>query len=100
MRTHYAQKITSPADVDRLFQELYLDVAEAHSRADLAELYSRAEYWASLAASPVWRRNLGNPKSVISTDGLFQFQRVARRINRRAKQIGLDAHFAESWRKK
>jgi len=100
MVANYALRIESRADVDRLFQDLYWDVAHARSRADLAELYSRAEYWVSLAASPAWRRKFAIGDAPLTLDESSQFQRVARRINIRAKQIGLDAHFSESWRGK
>lgn len=100
MLNHYTHRIETRADVDRLFQNLYSDVARAHSRADLAELYSRAQYWALLAESPAWRSKFAIGDQSLSLGGTSQFRRVARRINIRAKQIGLDAHFAESWREK
>jgi hypothetical protein len=81
----------------RVFRQIRHDVADARSRPALTELYKRAGYLLTLTHSPSWEEKFGREAATLRTTGKEEFQRTARKINRRAAQIGTDADYDEKW---
>jgi hypothetical protein len=73
------------------------DVDQAKSRAALTELYKRACYLITLTHAPSWKEKFGREVSALRKIGEEEFGRTARKINRRAKQIGAEADYDEKW---
>jgi len=83
------------ADVDRIFDAIRADVAKAQSRAELTRLYRRAGYLVTLTYSRPWRVKFGDRLAVLRQEARDQFVSVAREINWRARDLGVEADYAE-----
>lgn len=94
---HIYGEVSSKTGMRRVFSEIRRDVGGAKSRPALTELYKRAGYLMTLTRAPSWRRKFGERLGSISEAGAEEFRKTARKINRRAEQIGIAADYDESW---
>lgn len=88
---------SDPTDVRGKFREIRDTVDQAQSREDLTELYKRSVHVILMThSSPVDSkvdRDLKKRRDAAERE----FTRTVRTINRRAKKIGVDSDFSESW---
>ena len=84
-------------DLRRIFREIREDVESANSREALTELYKQTGYYITLThASPIdekFDKNIKTQRGIAERE----FARTVRKINQRAKKIGTEADFNESW---
>lgn len=92
-------EIDSKADMEKVFTEIRKDVDQAKSRPALTELYKRAGYLITLTYAPSWEEKFGREASGLRRLGEEEFQKTARKINRRAGEIGTEADYDEKWGK-
>src|SRR5512139_3181625 len=90
-------EIDNRTDMEKVFTAIRGDVEEARSRADLTELYKRAGYLITLTYAPSWEEKFGREATSLRKVGEEEFRKTARKINRRAKQIGTEADYDEKW---
>lgn len=90
-------KVENKADLKEIFSAIRGDVAKANSRPRLTELYKRAGYLNTLTRAPSWKKKFGTESPGLRKTAEEEFAQTARRINRRAKAIGTDADYDESW---
>jgi hypothetical protein len=91
--THEVNK----TDLGRIFSEIRKDVEKAASREDLTELYKRTGYLIMMThVSPV-KEKLGGTMKIERGLAEREFARTVRKINSRAKEIGIEADFNENW---
>jgi hypothetical protein len=95
-RQIYSQ-INNKADMEKVISAIQQDVDQANSRAALTELYKRAGYLITLTHAPSWEEKFGREALELRKLGEAEFSRTARKINRRAKQIGVEADYDEKW---
>ena len=94
---HIYGTVNSKTGMKRIFSDIRHDVADAKSRPALTELYKRAGYLITLTHSPSWEEKFGRKAATLRQVGKDEFRKTAKKINRRAAQIGTDADFDESW---
>jgi Icc-related predicted phosphoesterase len=97
--THLQPGEVNKIDLRSIFQEIREDVEKATSREALAELYKQTGYYITLThATPI---NEKVDPTVKEERGIAEqeFARTVRKINDRAKKIGTEADFNESWEK-
>jgi hypothetical protein len=90
-------EINSKTGMKKVLMAIRRDVEQAKSRADLTELYKRAGYLITLTHAPAWKTKFGRDAATLRKVGEEEFGKTARKINRRAKQIGVDADYDEKW---
>ena len=90
-------EIDNRTDMQKVFTAIRGDVEEARSRADLTELYRRAGYLITLTYAPSWEEKFGREATSLRKVGEEEFRKTARKINRRAEQIGTEANYDEKW---
>ena len=90
-------EIDNRTDMQKVFTAIRGDVEEARSRADLTELYKRAGYLITLTYAPSWEEKFGREATSLRKVGEEEFRKTARKINRRAEQIGTEANYDEKW---
>jgi hypothetical protein len=84
-------------DLHRIFREIREDVADVTSREALTELYKQAGYYITLThATPIDEKI---DRTIKTQRGIAEreFARTVHKINQRAKKIGTEADFNESW---
>jgi hypothetical protein len=96
---HIYGNIDSKTDLERVFREIRKDVKDAKSRPSLTELYKRAGYLITLTYAPSWDEKFGSEAKALREDAKTQFKTTARKINSRAKAIGTDADYDDTWGK-
>src|SRR5712691_1138843 len=89
--------VQSKSGMRRIFTDIRRDVQNARSRPSLTELYKRAGYLITLTYAPSWEEKFGKDAKALRRVGKEEFGKTAKKINRRAAQIGTDADFDESW---
>jgi hypothetical protein len=94
---HIYSGVNSKTGMKRVFADIRRDVAKAGSRPSLTELYKRAGYLITLTHAPFWEEKFGRKAATMRHVGQEEFARTARRINRRAEQIGTEADYDEKW---
>jgi hypothetical protein len=94
---HIYGEVNSKTGMKRVFTEIRHDVANARSRPALTELYKRAGYLITLTHAPSWREKFGQGAATLRQVGEDEFRKTARKINRRAAQIGTEADFDDTW---
>ena len=94
---HIYGAVNSKAGMKRVFTDIRHDVASAKSRPTLTELYKRAGYLITLTHAPSWEEKFGRKASALRKVGKEEFTKIAKKINRRAAQIGTEADFDETW---
>jgi hypothetical protein len=95
--THIYGEVHSRAGLKKIFAEIRQDVARAKSRPDLTELYKRAGYLITLTYSPAWAERFGKEASQLREVAKEEFGTTARKINRRAREIGTEADYDDMW---
>ncbi len=95
--THVYGEVKSRTGLKKIFAEIRQDVDKAKSRPDLTELYKRAGYLITLTHAPSWEEKFGKEANQLRTVAKDEFTTTARKINRRAKAIGTDADYDETW---
>src|SRR5262249_4644949 len=84
---HIDGEVNSKTSLGRVFKDIRRDVASAHSRPALTELYKRAGYLITLTHAPSWQEKFGPEARHLRETGEEEFARTARKINRRAAHI-------------
>jgi hypothetical protein len=90
-------EINNKADMQKVFSAIRRDVDQAKSRPALTELYKRAGYLITLTHAPSWEVKFGQETQALRALGEDEFRKTARKINRRAEQIGTEAEYDEEW---
>src|SRR5262249_53473438 len=94
---HIYGQVKSRTGMKRIFTNIRRDVASAKSRPGLTELYKRAGYLIALTHAPSWQEKFGREAPALRRVGEEAFQKTAKKINRRAAQIGTPADYDETW---
>jgi len=95
--THIYGEVDNKTDLKNVFSEIRQDVENAKSRSDLTELYRRAGYLITLTKASSWKEKFGDDIDDISEVAEEEFATTARKINRRAEEIGTVADYDEKW---
>lgn len=90
-------EVNSKTGLKKIFMDIRRDVESAKSRPDLTELYKRAGYLITLTHAPSWEEKFSKDVKAFRRVGETEFRITAKKINRRAKQIGTEANFDEKW---
>jgi hypothetical protein len=96
---HIYGEVNSKTGMKRVFAGIRRNVEEARSRPALTELYKRAGYLITLTHAPSWQEKFGREAASLRRVGEEEFHKTARKINRRAAQIGTEADFDDKWGK-
>ena len=94
---HVYGEIDNKTNLHGVFLQIRHDVDDAKSRSALTELYRRAGYLITLSHSPAWEKKFGDKIEEIRDVGKGEFATTAKKINRRAKEIGTEADYDETW---
>jgi hypothetical protein len=94
---HIYGEVNSKTGMKRVFAAIRRNVGDARSRPALTELYKRAGYLITLTHAPSWKEKFGRDAAPLRRVGEEEFHRTARKINRRAAQIGTEADFDDTW---
>ena len=92
-------EVNSKTGMKKVFTEIRRDIENAQSRPALTELYKRAGYLITLTHAPSWQEKFGREAAALRHLGEEEFRKTAKKINRRAAQIGTEADFDEKWGK-
>ena len=95
--THIYREVKNKSDLKKVFLGIRHDLATAHSRPALTELYKRAGYLITLTHTPAWEEKFGKEVAELRQVARKEFATTARQINRRAKQLGTEADYDEQW---
>lgn len=95
--THVYGEVKSRTGLKKIFTEIRHDVEKAKSRPDLTELYKRAGYLITLTHAPSWKEKFGRDAAQLRKVAEDEFGTTARKINRRAQEIGSEADYDETW---
>lgn len=95
--THIYGEVNSKTGLQRVFRDIRHDVTEAHSRAGLTELYRRAGYLITLTHAPSWKEKFGRQAGTLRHVAEDEFSSTARKINSRAKTLGVEAGYDTKW---
>ncbi len=90
-------KVESESDLRRIYSSIRGDVREARSRRALTELYKRAAYLVTLTYAPSWMKKFRGRTARLRRTADEQFETTARKINSRARAIGTNADYDETW---
>ena len=95
--THLQQGEVNKIDLRQTFRQIREDVEKATSRKDLTELYKRTGYMITLThATPIdekFDRTIKTERGIAERE----FARTVRKINDRAKKIGTEPNYNETW---
>ena len=94
---HIYGQVNSKTGLKKIFMDIRRDVESAKSRPDLTELYKWAGYLITLTHAPSWEEKFGKDAKGLRRVGEEEFRTTAKKINRRAKQIGAEADYDEKW---
>ncbi len=92
-------EVKNKSDMRKVFSEIRKDVDNARSRPALTELYKRAGYLVTLTHAPSWKEKFGKEARELRQVGEKQFSTTAKKINSRARKIGAEADYDETWGK-
>jgi hypothetical protein len=95
--THVYGEVGSKTGLKNVFKAIRRDVEKAKSRPALTELYKRAGYLITLTHAPSWGEKFGKGAAALRKAAKEEFGSTARKINRRARQLGTDADYDETW---
>jgi hypothetical protein len=95
--THIYGEVDNKTDLREVFSKIREDVEKADSRAELTELYRRAGYLITLTNASSWEKKFGDEIDDIRETAEEEFAKTARKINRRANEIGAEADYDEKW---
>jgi len=96
---HIYGEVNSGTGLKKVFTAIRRDISNAGSRPSLTELYRRAGYLITLTFAPSWEEKFGRKAGTLRRIGQEEFRKTAKKINSRAKQIGTEPNFDESWGK-
>ncbi|HET6386448.1 MAG TPA: hypothetical protein VFJ58_23900 [Armatimonadota bacterium] len=96
---HIYGEVHSKSGMKRIFAAIRHDIESAGSRPALTELYKRAGYLITLTHAPSWEKKFGKEAAGLRSVGEDEFAKTARKINRRAVQVGAKADYDEKWGK-
>jgi hypothetical protein len=96
-KRHIYGEVKSKTGLRKVFSEIRKDVGNAKSRPALTELYKRAGYLITLTHAPSWKEKFGKEASELRRVGEKEFTTTAKKINSRAKKIGAESDFDETW---
>jgi hypothetical protein len=96
-KEHVYGEVNSAGDLRRIFAQIRSEVAMAISRDELTELYRRAGYLVTLTFSPAWEKRFGDEVIELRQLAEEEFSKTAHKINERAKAIGTDPDYDETW---
>lgn len=95
---HVYGEVSSESSLRDVFKAIRRDVDEAKSRDGLTELYRRSGYLVTLTRSPSWKKKFGKTEAdELMEVGENEFTRTARAVNGRAREIGTEADYDETW---
>jgi hypothetical protein len=94
---HIYGEVNSKTGIKKVFTAIRHNVEGAKSRPALTELYKRAGYLITLTYAPSWEEKFGRGAAGLRRVGKDEFRKTAKKINRRAEQIGTNADFDEKW---
>jgi hypothetical protein len=94
---HIYGEVNSKTGMKKIFLNIRRDIESARSRPSLTELYKRAGYLITLTHAPSWQEKFGRSAGSLRKVGAEEFRKTARKINRRAAEIGTEANFDEKW---
>jgi hypothetical protein len=94
---HVYGSVDNATDLRKISTEIRADVDKANSREDLTELFRRAGYLVTLTYSPAWQEKFGAKTGDLRHLADDEFATTARKINQRAKKIGVEADYDEHW---
>ena len=90
--THHKEK-----DLHQVFREIRENVEKAQTREELTELYKRTGYMITMThATPFEEKHDREMKRRRET-AEHEYARTVHAINKRAKEIGVDADYNENW---
>ncbi len=92
-------EVNSKTGMHKVFSEIRKDVGGAKSRPALTELYKRAGYLVTLTHAPSWKEKFGKEARELRQVGEKEFTTTAKKINSRARKIGAEADYDETWGK-
>ncbi len=95
--THVYGEVNSKTGLKKVFTEIRDDVEKAKSRSELTELHRRAGYLVTLSHAPSWKEKFGDEISTIRKTAEDEFSTTAHKINQRAKTIGTEADYDDTW---
>jgi hypothetical protein len=95
--THVYGEVKSKTGLQRIFRDIRQDVTGAHSRAGLTELYRRAGYLITLTHAPSWKEKFGRQAATLRRVAEDEFGSTARKINSRAKALGVEGGYDTKW---
>jgi hypothetical protein len=90
-------EVQNKSDLKKVFSAIRGDVDKAKSRPALTELYKRAGYLITLTHAPSWQQKFGQQAKELRDSAEEEFAKTARKINRKAKEIGTEADYDEKW---
>jgi len=85
-------------DLIKIFRAIQDEIDVADSRSSLTELYKRSGDLVTLTHAPSWDKNFGEAADEMRRTGEEEFRQTAKRINRKALEIGTQPNYAETWR--
>jgi hypothetical protein len=94
---HIYGEVNNKTDMKKVFAEIRRDIDNAKSRPALTELYKRAGYLITLTHAPSWKEKFGRDAAALREVGEDEFRKTAKKINRRAVQVGTEADFDDKW---
>jgi hypothetical protein len=94
---HIYGEVHNQTDLKKIFTAIRHDIDTADSRSALTELYKRAGYLITLSHAPSWQTKFGDEASTLRSLAKDEFATTARKINRRAKELGTEPDYDESW---
>jgi hypothetical protein len=94
---HIYGEVNNKTGMRRVFTAIRRDIGEANTRPALTELYKRPGYLIALTHAPSREQKFGKGAAALRQVGEDEFRKTARKINRRASEIGTDADYDEKW---
>jgi hypothetical protein len=100
MDRDFYNEVKSNTNLKKAFQDIRRNVNHVSTRPALTELYKRAGDLITLTSEPDWQEKFGTKADVLRKTGQEEFRRTAKKINRRATEIGTEADYDEWWGRK
>jgi len=95
--THVYGEVKNKTHLKAIFRKIRREVDSARVREELTELYRRAGYLITLTQSPSWREKFGDQADELRGIAEAEFGSTARKVNRRAGHLGVEANYDEKW---
>jgi hypothetical protein len=95
--THIYGEVNNKTNLRHVFRAIRRDVGRAKKREALTELYKRAGYMNTLMRGPSFGKKFRGDLREMRQIAKVEFASTARKINSRAKRIGTEPNYDESW---